>query len=130
MVEIVTAVRDTAATMAPNVPAQRPAAASSAYESAQHWVHWPVYPFHLREARALCDVLMEAYPAVHLAEHAARRVPVRLNTWQNGHGIGPAWESLLALASAQSKLRELLDTVLADPLVAGFHDRIRSLLES
>lgn len=107
---------------------QRPSpAAATALAAADSWLDASVYPVHLKQGAKLRELLMQAYSSVAAAGSLAARVPIRLDTWENGHGIGPAWESLLKLASAQAKLRALVRAVLADGLVEGFHRDVREL---
>jgi hypothetical protein len=93
------------------------------------WLDTPRYPHEDARATALHRLLVAAYCEAPRARALAKRVPISLDHWRCEGGIGPAWDSLLELASAQGKLRALLDAALADPEEVGYHRELRALLD-
>jgi hypothetical protein len=81
-----------------------------------------------REAAWIHETLARAYPATAQIRHVARCASVDVREWSHGGGSSGAWASLLDLAARQGKLRRLVEHVLADASVAGFHPRLRAAL--
>lgn len=101
----------------------RPEASKSLYDSM-------TYPFWNRDAAALRDLLVGAYLTINEMKHLAVRAGVSIHQFAPGDGApGPAWNSLLEIATRQKKLRELINAVLADDYAGSYHDSIKKTLK-
>ncbi len=91
------------------------------------WFEIAPYPWSDPRAVALRDLLVHAYADVRSARILAQTAGVRLGNWNTSGGMEQVWASLLETATNQAMLGALLDRVLADRNVAGFHPELRSL---
>ncbi|MBB5774068.1 hypothetical protein [Nonomuraea jabiensis] len=94
----------------------------------------PPLPWSYQPIRDLCRHLAGAYQDGNQARVLAASVegfPVLESgiDWRHSSGE-PLWEQIMSVAARAGKLRTLVDAVLADTSVAGYHDRIRSALHT
>lgn len=124
--KILTEVLESTDPNSPDDPDRVPAIAQGPTEESILRKH--PFPWRHRSAIKLRNVLVHAYSDIPSAQHLARTAGVDLGSWNNQHGIEPAWNSLLEIAAAQAKLDELIAVVLHDPKVTSYHRIIRDLL--
>lgn len=86
------------------------------------------FPWHHPAAARLRDHLADAYPEVHQVEMLAKMAGLHLGRWPREGSPEVLWHKLLEVAASQGKTRALIDRVLSDPAVAGYHERIRACI--
>ena len=91
----------------------------------------PVLPWDDLQVQDLHMSLTEAYPGADVAKILVSRVrdfPIHTVNWADEHGALAIWYSILNRAAAANVLRRLLNCVLDDKTVAGYHEHIRSIV--
>lgn len=87
------------------------------------------HAFHAhKDGQALLVLLVQAYPSSSKIEMTARFAGVDLGEVNLHAGPKDIWFRLTGAAIRAGTFRKLVDTILADASVAGYHARIRALL--
>lgn len=87
------------------------------------------HAFHAhKDGQALLALLVQAYPSSSKIEMTARFAGVDLGEVNLHAGPKDIWFRLTGAAIRAGTFRKLVDTILADASVAGYHARIRALL--
>ena len=92
------------------------------------WYATPPFPWERPEAQELKKLLMKAYPNATAAGSIGAQAGVDLGQVDLQGAPSALWHSLLEAAASQGKIEPLLDAILADGSIAGYHDSIQDAL--
>lgn len=93
-----------------------------------HFLDVPAYPFWDKRADELHRLLARAYGDAPRREHIAAVAEIDPGTWNNNAAPLDAWKGILEEASRQKRARTLVERVLEDKIVRGYHGEIRALV--
>ncbi|MEZ4308238.1 MAG: metallophosphoesterase [Polyangiaceae bacterium] len=94
------------------------------------WFEARPFPWQDPRAKRLHELLLNAYPEIHLIRTLAKHAGINLSQWVKDQGSGHAWESLLDCASRQGTTHKLLTQALGDNTVRAYHAPLRELMSA